>query len=177
MNRRTSRSATRLATILFGLLSVPALALALSACGGGGGSASPAAVSPSADASCSGVSGTHHARVVVEVSRTKIVSSCVGFSSTTISAVDLIKKSGIEFGTQTSSYGLGICQADNVPAHFSTCFPSDAPYWALFTSRDGAKWVEADVGVSHITVHPGDSIGLRYDSASASPPPPAPSPA
>lgn len=176
MTSTHSRTGARWASVLLGSVSVLSLAALLSACGGGT-SASPSSAA-SADASCSSVSGTHHARVVVEVSRTEIVSSCVGFSSPTISAVKLLDDSDIEFGTQSSSYGLGICQADNVPAHYTTCFPSDAPYWALFTSHDGAAWVEAQVGVSDITVHPGDSVGLRYDSQSGTAAAPsAPTPA
>jgi len=151
------------------------LAAMMSACSS---TTSPVATSASATASCSAVSGTHHARVVVEASPSHVVSSCVGFSAATISAVKLLDKSDIEFGTQSYSYGLAICQADNAPAHYSSCFSSTGPYWALFTSKDGAAWVAAQVGVSDVTVSPGDSVGLRYDSQTGTPaPPPAPGPA
>ncbi|HMK62707.1 MAG TPA: hypothetical protein VK386_03725 [Acidimicrobiales bacterium] len=157
------------------VLALLGLSAVLGACSS---TTSPVATSGSAAASCSAVSGTHHARLVVEVSPSHIVSSCVGFSSATISAVKLLDRSDIELGTQSYSYGLAICQADNVPAHYSTCFSSTGPYWALFTSKGGAAWVMAQVGVSDITVNPGDSIGLRYDSQTGTPAaPPAPSPA
>jgi hypothetical protein len=140
---------------------------------------SGAHVASGAYASCSGVSGTHHARVVVEVSPAKIISSCVGFSTRKISAVKLLDASHIAFGTESySGLGLAICAADNVPAHYSKCFSSSGPYWALFISRNGAAWKMPSVGVSHITVHPGDSIGFRYDSQTGTArKPPAPRPA
>lgn len=157
--------------------------LALSTLGGmlaGCSSSTPTAAVSGAGASCSGVSGAHHVRVVVEASPSKIVSSCVGFSTPTLSAVKALEKSKIELGTQNygGSLGLAVCQADDVPAHYTQCFPTDAPYWAVFTSSDGAAWAAAQVGLSQITVDPGDSVGLRYDPASGTAaPPPAPSPA
>lgn len=174
MTRRHSPLVVHSTRFLGGVLIALGLSATLAACSSSG----TVATTSSAGASCSGVSGTNHARVVVEASPSKIVSSCVGFSTSTISATKLLQRSHIEFGTQSSSYGLGICQADDVPAHYSTCFSSTGPYWALFTSKDGAAWQGAQVGVSGITVHPGDSIGLRYDPQTGTPaPPPAPSPA
>jgi hypothetical protein len=163
-----------LARLSLGILALLGLGGALAAC-----SSSPTATTSGADASCSGVSGTHHARVVVEVSPTRIVSSCVGFSTPAISAVKLLDDSHIGFGTQNySSLGLAICSADGVPAHYTQCFSSSGPYWALFTSSDGAAWQTPQVGLSQVTVHPGDSIGLRYDSQTGTAAkPPAPSPA
>lgn len=174
MTRSLYRISACSARPLGGLLAGLGLALSLAACS----SNSPTALTSSADASCSGVSGPHHVRVVVEASPSKVVSSCVGFSTTAISAVKALDKSHIELGTQTFSYGLAICQADDVPAHYSSCFSSSGPYWALFTSKDGAAWQQAQVGVGAITLDPGDSIGLRYDSQTGTAaPPPTPTPA
>ena len=159
-----------------GGLALLGLGLGLGACSGGGSSSGASAAS----GSCNGVSGTHHARVVVEPSAGNVVSHCVGFDTSTISATTLLSKSGFELGTQDfgGSLGLGICQVDNVPAHYSQCLPSGADYWALFVSSDGKAWTSPPVGVSQVSLHPGDSLGLRYDSPQGNPaPPPAPSPA
>ncbi|HET6874494.1 MAG TPA: hypothetical protein VFH70_06930 [Acidimicrobiales bacterium] len=129
-------------------------------------------------ASCTGVPGAHHARVIVETSPTAVLDRCVGFSSPTVSATSLLSDAHVSLGTQKYSFGLAICQVDGVPAHYSQCLPSGQPYWALFVSQDGAPWSGASAGVSATTLHPGDSLGLRYDSPTGNPvPPPAPHPA
>jgi len=171
----TTPLGSRLARLSFGLIGLAALGSALAAC-----SSSPTATTTGstagADASCSGVSGTNHVRVVVEASPSKVVSSCVGFSTGSISAVKALDESHIAFGTQDfGSSGLAVCSADDVPAHYTQCFSSTGPYWAIFTSSGGVAWRAASVGLSRITMHAGDSIGLRYDAQSGpAAKPPAP---
>ncbi|MDE3086898.1 MAG: hypothetical protein KGJ77_09045 [Acidobacteriota bacterium] len=177
MSRRSlfSLPAARAAT---GALALAGMGFGLGACSSTGGSAGAGA--SSSDGSCSGVSGAHHARVVVEPSAGTVVAHCVGFAPSTISATTLLHDSGVELGTQDfgGSLGLGICQVDHVPAHYSQCLPSNADYWAVFVSSDGKPWVSPSTGVSQVTLHPGDSLGLRYDSPQGDPaPPPAPRPA
>jgi hypothetical protein len=163
---------TRSARAALVVLATIGLAAVASACSS---SSSPSSAA-SASASCSGVAGAHHARVVVEVSPSKVLSRCVGFSSASIGAVPLLDASHFELGTQQFSFGLAICQIDNVPAHYSQCLPSGADYWALFVSQGGSAWTNPSVGVSDITLHDGDSLGFRYDSPNGNPaPPPTPS--
>lgn len=151
--------------------------IAASACGG----ASPPSATSTVGAttgSCTGVSGAHHARLVVEPSAGKVVARCVGFSGSGLPALKLIAKSRLEVGTQTFSFGVAICQVDNVPAHYSKCLPTGQDYWALFLSKNGRTWTSPPVGVSDITVPAGGSLGLRYDPPTGKPaPPPHPSPA
>ena len=161
---------------VLGGLALLGLGGALAACSTSGSSSGTSASS----GSCSDVPGTHHARVVVEPAAGDVAAHCVGFDSATISATALLDKSGFELGTQDygGTLGLAICQVDNVPAHYSQCLPSGADYWAVFLSSDGKAWTSPPVGVSQMTVHPGDSLGLRYDSPQGNPaPPPAPAPA
>ncbi len=156
------------------------LALALAACGSGSShsSASAAPASTHSSGSCTGVPGAHHARVVVETSPSAVLQRCVGFSSPTVSAVGLLSDAHVTIGTQKYSFGLALCQVNGVPAHYSQCLPSGKPYWALFVSRRGAAWTSASAGISDTTLHPGDSLGLRYDPPTGNAaPPPAPSPA
>lgn len=157
-----------------GIAGAVALAAGLSACSSSAASGSAAGSGSGAGAtvSCSGVAGAHHARVVVESAPGKVTSRCVGFSSATISAATLLSKSRTELGTQQYSFGLAICQVDHVPAHYSQCLPSGADYWALFTSTDGKAWADASTGVTQITLQPGDSLGLAYDSPQGNPAPP-----
>ena len=136
-----------------GALAVGAVA-ALSACG----SSTPSA--PGA-AACS--SNPNHVTVVVQSSASNTVQRCVGFSGANISGISALTKSGIEVGTQTYSFGVGICQLDNIPAHYSTCLPANQPYWALFTAQAGKAWVSPSTGVSDITLSNGDYLGFRYD--------------
>ena len=140
--------------------------------------ASSRAPGSSASGSCANVSGTHHARVVVESSAKHVVERCVGFSGKKIPALELLKDSHIQLGTQTYSYGVAICQVDHVPSHYSQCLASGQDYWAVFLSNRGRAWTTPSVGVSEISVPPGGSLGLRYDSPTGTPaPPPKPSPA
>lgn len=149
------------------------LGIGLAACSSNGTSTGASASSGS-NGSCSGVAGAHHARVVVEPSSGDVVTHCVGFDSATISAPALLAKSGFELGTQNygGSLGLALCQVDHVPAHYSACLPSGADYWAVFVSSGGKAWTNPPVGVSQITIHPGDTLGLRYDSPQGDPAPP-----
>lgn len=152
-----------------GILGSLALAAGLAACGGAAGAAGTVS---GANADCSGVSGANHARVVFESSPGTIESRCVGFSTPTISARTLLTDSKIELGTQQYSFGVAICQVADVPAHYSQCLPSGKPYWALFVSHGGGTWTNPPVGISDITLHPGDSLGLRYDPSTGTPAPP-----
>lgn len=174
-------------------LRIPVLAAVLAAAAStalaaSGAASASAAVSTRAEASahaaarspvsCAGVAGAHHARVVVEVSAKDVVQRCVGFSSTKIAALKLLKDSRIQVGTETDSYGVEVCQVDHVPRHYSECLSATADYWALFVSPRGHGWTTASVGVSEISVPAGGSLGLRYDSSSGTPaPPPKPAPA
>lgn len=160
------------------VLAPVSLAAGLAACGSS--NATPSSTTPAAaeSGSCSRIAGAHHARVVVETAPGKTLARCVGFSTPTISAVKLLADSRIELGTESYSFGLAVCQVDNVPAHYSQCLPSGQDYWALFVSSRGRAWTSANTGISATTLKPGDSLGLRYDSpkGTAAPPPP-PSPA
>ena len=149
-----------------------------------GASRSPA-VAPSGAAgaagsagSCARVPGVHHARLVVEPAAGRVVARCVGFSGKDMAALKLLEESHLELGTQTFSFGVAICQVDDVPAHYTQCLASGQDYWALFLSTNGRTWTSPSVGVSDVTVPPGGSLGLRYDPPNGSPaPPPPPTPA
>lgn len=160
---------------------VAALVMAGGAAAAACGTSSPspkASAAAAGSGSCAGVPGAHHARLVVEVSPAKLVQHCVGFSGTSIAAMTLLADSHVETGTQKYSFGVAICQVDDVPAHYTQCLPSGQDYWAIFVSTDGHRWTSPSVGVSDITVPAGGSLGLRYDppTGNAAPPPP-PSPA
>lgn len=165
--------------VLASATAVLAGALMLSACGSSGPpSASARVPAGGTSGSCAGVAGAHHARVVVETSASSSFQRCVGFSSPTLSATELLSDAHVKLGTQKYSFGLAICQVNGVPAHYSKCLPAGKPYWAMFVSRDGAAWAGATAGISETKLGPGDSLGLRYDSPTGNPaPPPAPTPA
>jgi len=80
-----------------------------------------------------------------------------------------MKQSGVEFQSQTFSFGKGMCQIDNEPAQFSECFPKDQPYWALFTATGSSAWTPAQTGYTAINLKAGDatasSIELSWDAS------------
>lgn len=149
----------------------------------GTGGASPARTrapqyKAASSSSCAGVSGAHHADLVVEASAKTVVRRCVGFSGRKIPALKLLEKSHLQIGTQKFSFGVAICQVDHVPSHYSKCLPTGQPYWALFLSTNGRRWTSPSTGVSEVSVPAGGSLGLRYDSPTGTPaPPPHPTPA
>ncbi len=148
------------------------------AAGGNGQASASASTAVATSGSCTGVAGAHHARLVVEPVAGKVVARCVGFSGKSLPGLTLLKDSHIEFSTQTFSFGVAICQVDDVPAHYTKCLPTGQDYWALFLSTNGHKWTSPSVGISDIKVPPGGSVGLRYDSPKGTPaPPPHPTPA
>ena len=156
---------------------VVAAGVAMAACGTSGSSPT-ASARAAVSGSCAGVSGAHHARLVVEPSPAKLVQRCVGFAGTKIPALTLLTDGHVEMGTQKYGFGVAICQVDHVPSHYSQCLASGQDYWAVFLSTDGHRWTSPSTGVSDITVPAGGSLGLRYDPPTGNPaPPPPPSPA
>jgi len=136
------------------------------ACGG-----SPAATTAS-PATCVNASAPHRAYVVVQHGdTTHKVQKCVGFAGDTIDGQSLMDQSGIEFQTQTFSFGKAVCQIDKEPAQFTKCFADSGPNWTLFV-ESGGTWTEAQTGYTQVTLHDKDALGWEY-TADQSPTPPA----
>jgi hypothetical protein len=143
------------------------LALVIAACGG----ASPTSQA-SPTASCVNAGSVHHAYVVVQHLSGASVQKCVGFAGDTIDGQSLMDQAGIEYQTQTFSFGKAVCQVDFEPAQFSTCLPPNQPSWWLFTETGGA-WTVASTGYTTVNLHDKDALGWRYvPAADASPSPP-----
>jgi hypothetical protein len=157
------------------LLASAALAVAIlaAACGGSTPSSTVATAAPAASA-CVNAKAAHKAYLVVTHQAGASVQKCVGFDTDQLSGEDLMKQSGVQYQTQTFSFGKGVCQIDNEPTQFTECFPKDQPYWALFTASGTGPWTGAQVGFTQINLKAGDAMGWRYTPATASP---APTPA
>lgn len=132
------------------------LALFISACGG-----SPSIGQTSPTSSCVNAGALHHAYVVVQHLSGASLQKCVGFAGVTIDGQALMDQSGVEFQAQTFSYGKAVCQVDNEPAQYSTCFPPNQPTWWAFTEVSGA-WACAQTGYTAVTLHDKEAIGWRY---------------
>jgi hypothetical protein len=112
--------------------------------------------------------GSHHAALVVEHGDGSIVSRCVAFSTAAISGEELVNRSGVVWSSQTfGGFGAAVCALDGEPAHYVDC-PGKDRYWAVFAARGGASWQLANVGISTLTLHDGDALGVRYVPASGS---------
>jgi len=141
---------------------------AVAACGG-----SPTASSSPAN-SCVNASAAHHAYVVVQHgAATSSLQKCVGFSGDAIDGQTLMDKSGIEYQTQTFSFGKAVCQIDNEPSQYSKCFADSGPNWTLFVEASGA-WTVAQTGYGAVSLHDKDALGWRYTSDASPAPPPLP---
>lgn len=128
---------------------------------------------------CAQASFSHRAGLVVEHADGQVIRRCVGFDTSTATALHVLQASGLEVAISSYGGGLGaaICQIDNEPATYPPgCFSTSGSYWVLFVSRGGGAWATSDLGVSNVTVNGGDDIGFRYDSQTGTdPPPPSPS--
>jgi hypothetical protein len=153
-----------------------AILAALLAAGCGGSSAGPSAgsLTPSARGeSCVQAGAPHHAYLVVEHKSGTTVRRCVGFTGDTIDGETLMKRSGVEYQTADTSSGRSVCQIDQEPAHFSTCFPPGQPYWSLWVTSGGG-WSYAQTGYTQIKLHDHEALGWEYvpqTGPSPSPPP------
>ena len=150
-------------------LVVASATLAILAGAACGTSTQTATSTPSA--ACAG-SGNLHAYVVVQHLNGSSLQRCVAFSGT-IKGKQLMDESGINYQTQTFSFGLGVCAVDNEPAQFTECFPQGKPYWSLFTEHAGA-WTAAQTGFDQITLQDKDALGWRYVPAADQTPSPPP---
>lgn len=145
------------------------LALIVAACGG---SSPTSQASPTS--SCANAGAVHHAYVVVEHLSGTTVQRCVGFSGDTIDGETLMKQSGFEYQTQTfSGLGKAVCQLDNEPAQFNTCFPQNQPYWSAFVETGGA-WASLPSTYTKANLHDHDALGWNYVPAAVTSPSPPP---
>ncbi|HXZ99782.1 MAG TPA: hypothetical protein VEK76_05480 [Candidatus Binatia bacterium] len=142
---------------------------------GAGGAGAAMLPSPSL---CASAAEAGHVALVVEHGDGSIVTRCVAFSGTSISGEEVLRKSGLGYGTASFS-GLGdaVCQIDREPPAYTSCLPTTGDYWVLFSARPGGAWTEASTGISSQTFHSGDAEGFRYDPISGADPPPSQSPA
>jgi hypothetical protein len=110
----------------------------------------------------------NHVTLVVEHGDGRAIDLCVGFNGPTITGEQILKQSGLEYGTVSyASLGDAVCQIDAEPASYPpSCLTSSSPYWASFVSRRGGPWSPASKGVSSETFSNGDAEGFRYDSQS-----------
>jgi hypothetical protein len=147
-------------------LAMPLLAIGL-------GTASAAARVGPAKPLCVQAASAYHAGIVVELGNRQVVRQCVGFNTSTITALAVLDGSGIQH--ETESYGgLGeaVCQIDDEPASYTSCLPTSGSYWVFFIWRGGGSWSSSPQGVSVATVGDGDDVGFRYDPLAGADPPP-----
>jgi len=142
---------------------------AVTACGG-----PPAASQASPATSCVNASAAHHAYVLVQhAAAGHQLQKCVGFTGETIDGQTLMDESGIQYQTQTFSFGKAVCQIDNEPTQYAKCFADSGPNWVLFVDS-GGTWTEAQTGYGQVTLHDREALGWEYTAAASPMPPPLP---
>ena len=126
---------------------------------------------------CAFAAGTHHVAVVVEHGSGSVLSRCVSFTADQLKGADVMRLSGVEYGTSSygGSLGSAVCQVDGEPASYPpNCLTSTSSYWAMFVSRGGGRWLISNAGVSSQVFSAGDALGWRYVAPSGGGPPPSP---
>jgi len=147
------------------------LALAIgsiAACG-----TAPTNSSASSASACVNASAPHHAYVVVQHGTGTTLQKCVGFSGDTIDGKSLMDKSGIDYQTQSTSFGPAVCAIDSEPKTYDKCFNSSGPNWSLFIAISGS-WTVAQTGFADpkVILHDKDALGWRYIPYVDNPSPP-----
>ena len=123
---------------------------------------------------CAAAAFSSHVTLVVEHGDARVVGLCIGFDGATITGEQILQASGLQYATQSyGSLGDAVCQIDSEPTSYGSCLPSSGSYWAMFVSRTGGAWLNADRGISSETFSDGDAEGFRYDSQNGAEPPPA----
>ena len=137
-----------------------------------GGFGGAAALVPTAQP-CAAATYSSHVTLVVEHGDARVVGLCIGFDGSSITGEQILQASGLQYATQSyGSLGDAVCQIDSEPTSYGACLPASGSYWAMFVSRGGGGWQNADRGISTETFSDGDAEGFRYDSQSGSEPPP-----
>ena len=114
---------------------------------------------------------TGQADVVVELQTGKVVDSCVQLPKGSLSGEALMRRSGIEFALQHFSFGDAVCQIDQTPLSYTSCFASGQPYWALYTWSGKGPWKAAIKGISELSFKAGQAVGWHFGTGSPPPPP------
>jgi hypothetical protein len=153
--------------LLRAALAVPLLAIGL-------GAASAAAQTGPATPLCAQAAGANHVGIVVEHGDGSVIRRCVSFTTPTITALNVLHGSGIQYSTSGFSGGLGdaVCQIDNEPAQYTSCLPASGSYWVFFVLSPTGGWTTAPQGVSNESVSNGGDIGFRYDPLTGADPQP-----
>jgi hypothetical protein len=147
-------------------LAVPLLAIGL-------GAASAAGRTGPATPLCARAADTNRVGIVAELGNGSVVRQCVGFTTTTITALSVLQHSGIEYATQSyGALGEAVCQIDDQPTQYTSCLPTSGSYWVLFIARSGGAWTSSAQGLSSTTLSNGDDLGFRYDPLTGADPPP-----
>jgi hypothetical protein len=147
------------------------LAIAIGAITACGGSPSSGAASPASN--CVNASAPHHAYVVVQHGSGTSLQKCVGFTGDTLDGKSLMDKSGVDYQTQTTSFGPAVCAIDSEPKAYDKCFNSNGPNWMLFIET-GGSWAVAQTGFADpkVVLHDKDALGWRYIPYDEHPSPP-----
>ena len=126
---------------------------------------------------CAFAAGTHHVALVVEHGNGSVLGRCVSFTADQLKGDDVMRLSGVEYGTSSYGGGLGsaVCQVDGEPASYPpNCLTSTSAYWAMFVSRGGGRWSISNAGVSSQVFSDGDALGWHYVAPTGGGPPPSP---
>ena len=130
--------------------------------------AEPLAAAGIGPAACA-AAGPHHAALVVQHADGATVTRCVAFAASSITGEQLLNASGIAWSGQSfSGFGQAVCAVDREPATYASC-PGADRYWAVFMSRAGGAWQLTAVGVSSVSLHDGDAVGLHFVPTSGQP--------
>ena len=97
---------------------------------------------------------------------------CVEFTESTITGLELLKRSGLQVLTGSSG-NVGVCAIDGTGSTSGDCLKpcqsGPCPYWAYFQRTNGA-WQFSPVGAASRAIHDGDTDGWSWGAGNGAPP-------
>ncbi|MFB3786032.1 MAG: hypothetical protein ACE15F_06645 [bacterium] len=114
------------------------------------------------------VEAANQAGVVIQSSTGQVITRCVEFEETNLSAVELLKRSGFKHVTQSSAGETTLCFLHDDGS--ADCSPHAQGWkWILFL-REGDEWTPLSANLSAVSLVPGALIAFAYGPDGTWPP-------
>lgn len=125
----------------------------------------PAHVCRSPSESSHQSSAVHRASLIVTFGSEPTKTFCIEFTESSISALDLLERSGLKVVVSGGNIGSAVCRIDDVgssdPSTYSSCFADSPDYWALYRWANGV-WQLSPIGASSVTITDGGVSGWAW---------------
>ncbi len=120
--------------------------------------------------------GANHASLIVVFGPGDVFSSCVAFTESEISGMELVRRAGLTLvSQQVAGVGEAVCKIEEIGCNypgeqcFCKCLGTPCSYWSYWTWESGA-WVYAGRGAGQNMVKSGDINAWVWGDGQSEPP-------